>query len=459
MNGLRKSPGKLWPRLALVGAAVAATLAVVLVPTLLRQGTDAPASAAASPSAAPTRTDSPSLLPNSSQAPSASPVTPISADLLWTETGSFGSGDAFEFASAVVRSANGFVSVGTHYTQPLDPSGPLPPHEGRIWLSPDGHSWTEVTPPGTFADAVMEHVFTTMDGSLIAIGKISNPDLVAGDEFLEPLAAWQSTDGRDWERIETGLPAEMTVQRLVGGARGYIAALWNYTGGLPQLWLSTDGRRWEQTYAAGDDEQLTDIGAGDQGFVAVGQRGAGDGPDAFSTFVIASSDGRDWIESSSPPTDVYRVAPTGPDWIATGLGPGFDSATDSATDAETPLWFSANGLNWREVGNLRLEWWQLDGGGACREFVAELIGAGGWLLVGTAFSFPCSEGGVVGYGNLGISVDGASWEALPFPGFSYIRGGGREDGSIVIAASATDTGLVLVGQSNGRATFWFGEPR
>jgi hypothetical protein len=358
------------------------------------------------------------------------------------------------FASAVARSASGFVAVGTHYIQPLDASGPLPPHEGRIWLSADGRSWTEVTPPDTFADVVLEHVFTTADGALIAIGRISNPDYTA-DEFVEPLAAWESADGSSWQRVEIGLPADLMVQELARGAGGYMAALRNYGGGGPQLWLSTNGRRWEQTYTAAADENLTDIKAGDEGFVAVGQRRPGDGADV-STFIIASADGREWIESSSPPPDALFVAPIGPDWIA--IGPGPYSAYGS--DIETPVWSSANGLEWSAIGSYELRHIQLDVDLECREFAANLIGAGPWLVVGTAFSYPCSEGGVVGYGSQRISVDGATWEPLPFPGFSYTNPPRvREDGSIVLAAAGTERGLVLVGQSNGRATFWYGEPR
>jgi len=383
--------------------------------------------------------------------------TPASTDLEWNEAGSFGEGETFEFASAVVRGAGGFVAVGTHYDQPLDPSGPLPPHEGRVWVSPDGRSWTDVTPLDTFAHAVMEHVFTTMDGSIIAIGKITNPDSLGG-EILEPLAAWLSADGRSWHRTEIGLPDELVVQEVEHGARGYLAVLrpqFPASNRSPQLWFSADGWTWEREYVVvGDERANVDVAAGDEGFVAVGNRTRDDVAEGFA---VASSDGRTWIESPSESTDGFFVAPMGPDWIAMGQGSHLEDR--SAVD-ETAIWFSANGLDWSPLDEFLLKGIELDDVSVCFEFVANLISADGWLLAGTSLSYPCSEGGVVGYGAQRISVDGTAWKPLPFARFSYTNPPRiREDGSIVLDGAGADGGLVLVGQSNGRATFWFGESR
>jgi hypothetical protein len=50
-----------------------------------------------------------------------------------------------------------------------------------------------------------------------------------------------------------------------------------------------------------------------------------------------------------------------------------------------------------------------------------------------------------------ISVDGMSWQEMPFAKPPTGRGNG------VFAAIATEGGLLLVGESNGRAAFWLGE--
>lgn len=404
--------------------------------------------ASTNPTLGPTATALGSLLPSSTPLPSA----PVGLGLQWIDGGSFGDGDAVEFANAVVRGSSVFVAVGTHFKHALDPSGPLPPHDGRVWVSPDGRSWTAVTLPDIFADAALDHVFTTAEGSFIAIGGISIPGGTDDGGGLEPLAAWESADGLTWQRVDIGLPSNVTMQSVAQGAGGHLAVLrpqLRGAEGAPQLWLSTDGISWEQVYVVTADERaVVDIGAGDEGFVAVGYRTRGD---IAETFAIASADGRHWIESSSAPVNARHVAPLGSDWIAIATG------EISPGDTETPVWFSANGIDWSEIGNLPLNAAEPDQL-SCGESVAGLTSAAGWLIVSTVLSYPCSEGGVVGYGTQRISVDGAATEPLPFARFSYSPSTQvREDGSIVLAATRADGGLVLVGQSNGQATFWIGE--
>jgi hypothetical protein len=51
------------------------------------------------------------------------------------------------------------------------------------------------------------------------------------------------------------------------------------------------------------------------------------------------------------------------------------------------------------------------------------------------------------------------WEPLPFPEFSFdAETLKRHEGSVVHDAIALPQGLLLAGQSDGRATFWLGEP-
>lgn len=394
---------------------------------------------------------SPSTLPSfSSNSTATTPTatetpattTPAGTDLHWTEAGSFGDGEAVEFASAVVHGASGFVAVGTHYDHGLGNFGPPPPHEGSIWVSQDGRSWADATPTDTFANAVLDHVLTTTDGSFIAIGRVTDPNREVPED-LGPLAAWESVDGLTWRRVESGLPADITVHEVEHGARGYVAAA---NAGLAwQLWLSADGRQWEQVYVAAAENGFLDVGAGEEGFVAVGSRPQ---VDSWETFVVASSDGRDWIGSPAPPTHASLVAPLGPDWIAIATG---DYSERNAT-----VWFSPNGLEWSQTGTIALKTIGSDPNATCFEFLGPLHKAAGWLVVGAAFSFPCSEGGVVTYGRTLISPDAISWQGLPFAEQDVILQGSNR-GSVVLAASGADGGLVLVGQSNGRASFWFGE--
>jgi hypothetical protein len=365
---------------------------------------------------------------------------------------SFGEGEAVEFANAVVHGANGFVAVGTHYDHGLGNFGPRPPHEGRVWVSSDGRSWANVTPPATFANAVLDHVLRRIDGSFLAIGRVTDPDREVPED-LGPLAAWESADGLRWQSADSGLPAGSTVHDVERGPQGFLAALdtpgvgaTQQFGGASELWLSADGMSWELVHASPVDEYLVDIGAGDQGFVAVGYHRTGDASE--ENFVIASSDGREWIQSPSPPTDASQVTPQGPDWFA--IAPGDLSARTA------PVWFSANGLEWSEIAAISLETIGSGPDSTCQEFVGRLKSAAGRLIVGAGFSFPCSEGGVVTYGRTLMSLDGMSWQALPFAEQDVIEQGTNR-GSVVLAAADADGNLVLVGQSNGRASFWFGE--
>jgi hypothetical protein len=399
--------------------------------------------------AQPTTSSLPSSVPSAaattsgSSAPSETPLASIAtgAGLQWTEVGSFGEAGTAEYATGVTRGAGGFVAVGNHYDDPpIDGFGPIGPHEGRIWVSPDGRSWADVTPPDTFADAVLEHILTLSDDSLVAIGRVTVPvgnDPPDGD--LEPLAAWESADGLIWRRVDSGLPPASAAQDVEQGRKGSLAALRAADGSVSQLWLSTDGRHWEQVYATVAGEVLTDIGAGLEGFIAAGYSGQGD---TAESFVIASSDGRDWIRSHSPPVDALRVAPLGADWIA--ISPG------SLSDAMSPVWFSTNGLEWSKVGTLALE--TIRGDITCLEYPARLDSAAGWLVVSMVLS-GCGEAAFVNYGRALISLDGVSWDVLPYSEGSTSHQDPRLRPDLV----ASDSALILVGQSNGRASFWLGE--
>jgi hypothetical protein len=333
--------------------------------------------------------------------------------------------------------------VGTHYDRPIGVDDILPPHEGRIWRSQDARSWLEATPTGTFANAILNHVFTAVDGSLISLGTVTDPDRISVED-PGPVTAWASADGLSWRTVDSGLPTGYALHNLEQGARGYIASLSNYAGG-PQLWLSADGSHWEQVYEGADDEHLVSVGAGDQGFVVAGLRTTGN---VNNYFVMASSDGHDWIESANPPIDASHVVALGPDWVASGWG-----YRDYSTDSDTPVWFSANGLDWTMVGRMPLRAANLgDDELICYEIVGGLSAAKGRIIASLTLAGPCGEGAFVAYGGTLISEDGSSWQPLPFAERTD-----AQSGSFVIAAVGVDGGLLLAGQSSRQATFWLGD--
>ncbi|MFN2418303.1 MAG: hypothetical protein ABR593_05185, partial [Candidatus Limnocylindria bacterium] len=208
----------------------------------------------------------------------------------------------------------------------------------------------------------------------------------------------------------------------------------------PELWYSSDGATWQLAHTLESDTLHFD--AGEEGFVGVGWIG-----EAREPYAIATADGREWIEASSPPTDPGDVAPLGGDWIA------MSAFTEDGTDGETS--FSADGLDWNEHGGAELSTVRADGA-PCTEYPRDLVPAGRWVVVNTALQYPCTEGGFVVYGTQQISVDGVTWAPLPFePGTP----GETRSGASVNTAIAVDGGLVLAGEEDGQATFWFGESR
>ena len=338
------------------------------------------------------------------------------------------------------------MAVGTHYDRPIGVDDILPPHGGRVWSSTNGRSWVDSTPLDTFADAILDYLFTEDGGSLIAFGNVTDPQR-ENVEDVGPITGWESADGSSWRPFEAGLPVGHTLQHLEHGASGYLAALWNNMEGSPQLWLSADGRYWEQVYAGSNGEYVSDIDAGDEGFVVVGGRASGN---ASTAFVIASADGREWVTASSPPEGVSHVVAVGPDWVATGQG----NLAEVSKDSDTPVWFSSNGLDWSEVGRIPLRSVDLFGDGSfCNEWMSELLEANGLLIASLTLSGPCSEGAFVAYSRTLISDDQASWQPLPFPERSD-----TQPGSFIRAGISTGGGLVLAGQSNGQAVFWLGDP-
>ena len=389
-------------------------------------------SASASPV---TGSSGPSISVESTVPPSPSPT---GLGIAWRETGSFGT--TINRVADVTRGPMGLVAVGTRYDPTAwDVFGPRPPHAGGVWLSADGSSWEAIEAPDVFADATLSIVFSTTDSSIIAIGTIGDgmQHEIDGTPFA-PHAAWESPDGRNWHRVASGFPVGLRVSKVVQGERGYLALVHDDHGTSTddELWFSSDGRRWELVQVEdGAEQSVSDVAAGDEGFVAIGTIiTAGETGDLVA---FASADGREWI-ASAPLSGMHYVAGVGPDW--------FGMSTALPVEGPEPgtgtLLFSANGLDWSDVGELRL-----GVSGQCRESASSLSGAGEWLFMHTGLNYPCSEGAVQTAGNQYVSADGVTWEALPFPYNSSHR---------IIEVDGT---LIGAGHTGNRATFWIGDPQ
>ena len=402
------------------------------------EGTPEP-SASATPPATPASTPSPATSHPPSARPTNAPPPATAADLAWSETGSFASdGDGPSMVQHLVAVDGGYVAAGVAYAAQLPGIGPTPPHTLRTFLSADGRTWRQ-------ADPQLENVeFTALvvraDGVLLATGRRGTVNEFGVIERTEQVA-WTSTDGRSWAEASIGMPTVPTT--IVRGAQGYLALLRpDLATEEFELWHSLDALTW--TAVRDGVSGRIDVAAGEEGFVVTGTTSTA----SDQTFAVASGDGREWFEASSPPpASSAIVAPFGADWIVMNA---FGSEGGTATGR---TWRSDNGLDWVSHGQAPIARVETDGT-TCVEYPRHVRSAGAWLVTATDLGFPCGEGSFVVHGTQLLSSDGATWTPLPF---TTGTPGVTRSGAIVNAAAPTQGGLIVAGELDGVATFWIGE--
>jgi hypothetical protein len=432
-----------WVILAVGGTAVAVAVVLAVLTLSDREpdagvaepsaGTSLPAEGGESPSEVPSSPES--MAPSPTAAESApAPAPAVTTDLAWTTTGSFPTPGGLSTVDGVALLGDIYVAVGVEYEDPLPNLGPTPPHQARAWTSDDGSSWEPIDLGPEFANVQIAELIVVDDGSVIAFGVRGIPDEFGGFE-TEP-AAWTTADGATWEEIDP--PLDGYVGPVEQDAGGILAVVrFPDSTNVYELWFSPAGETWESVNSLEAD--YVDIGAGDEGFAAVGWAGG----EAGGPFSVASGDGVAWVDGPEPSFGRFlEVASMGGDWIVVD-DPGGVATT----------WFSTNGLDWSAHGEIPFQTIELTDT-ECREYRERLMSAGPWLVTSTELAYPCSEGGFQVHGTQYLSVDGAAWQALPL---SEGTVGQNRSGSRVNDALATDTGLILVGEENGAATFWFGE--
>jgi hypothetical protein len=336
----------------------------------------------------------------------------------------------------------GLIAVGVSYEEPLPILGPTPAHTGRIWASDDGRSWEDVSPASVLANVTIRDVIQRADGTLLAVGDVAAPNQY-GDLETERSGAWESSDGIIWEEADSGLPSDRWVRDFVHGNRGIVAIAWlvGDTHGS-EIWFSADGRAWERIRHLAHG--AFGIDAGTEGFVAAGAMDPYIQPGGV--FAIASANGREWFEAADPPEFAVHVAAIGGDWVAV-------SSNEDLEQGWIAISTSANGLDWSgplavEADEVRH---RIDESGCWLR--PSLISAGEWLILRTSLGGLCGEGNATGFGPHLVLTDADDWEALPL---STLESGGAS-GLWVAAVEVVDGTLVLAGESNGQATFWWAE--
>jgi hypothetical protein len=199
-----------------------------------------------------------------------------------------------------------------------------------------------------------------VDGDAFIFGSRPESPPGAWTQELE-FPVWRSIDGERWQRVQlAGFDGHgWRLVGIAGGPLGWVmAGERDRLGAFPyerQIWFSPDWQSWELTRSqpvpaapgAGEgEESYRDVAAGPEGFVVAGRlEGLGDS----QARMLASADGRTWHVAPEQPALAGGAAPTviaplGGDWIAAGSI--FDAARAS------PVWKSANGLDWASAALL-----------------------------------------------------------------------------------------------------------
>lgn len=282
----------------------------------------------------------------------------------------------FGYAFNLVAWSGGFVAVG----------GP------GLLVSPDGYSW-EIVEPSVPDSTFIGRIIPTADGRLIGFG-LTGPTGEHPDQFTSLI----SSDARTWEVIDLGFSPSFYVSGAAVGPRGMVIAGRENIGSEAHavLLISSDGLTWKRTYDQPRNKSIEAIGAGPQGFVAVGQHGyvTNDG----RGLVLASSDGTSWIEAPSddgPLREVpslWSIEPIGGDWITAPM----------PTTAGAMVVHSADGLSWRTATTLQLTCY-LEGLTTSR-----LAGDGTRVFLRVAVAGDCEATPT----SLWVSTDGQSWRPM-----------------------------------------------
>ena len=364
--------------------------------------------------------DLPSTAAPSESAPSPTSTPTAAPASEWADVAALGDGIGWDLAISVARGQDAFVAVGMRWCERSRSSlsSRATIYESRLTATFGTRShWVR-----SFVDARFVDVIATPDGGFILFG--------LGD--LTNLA-WQSADGRNWQALDTNLGADLLIEVVVHGARGYLLAAYDVPSSDRSLWHSRDGVAWQevQHFPAAQNSAVGHIGAGDEGFVAIGTRPGPNGqPDSG---VFASADGLTWLEAPqsfglTAETACFApvLAPFGGDWIA----------MIATLDGSATVWSSANGLDWQSVGSIA------DLGTTPCEPLA-LTYAGGTLLLSPSVAFHSLSAVVWS------STDGRAWEPWETSGAAAVIA------AVDSLAGAVAVGAAVQGADASLASFWF----
>ncbi len=242
---------------------------------------------------------------------------------------------------------SGFVVVGldtlvTGVNAPVDGSEPAE-SDAAVWISATGVDWQrvghDVDDLGGPGAQVMEAV-TPVDDGMVAVGW-TRTGLFQGEA-----AAWVSSDGRAWRRVESdafGGPGERRMLAVTTFPDGVVAVGWESgTDGVhhPAAWVSNDGTAWARATNVAGSVPLATLPSG------------------------ASLD-------HLPIGELRSVMVTSEQVLAAGHMTGI--AGERVGDTDGALWTSSNGITWNAI--LPIEQGTAIFGGPGRQSLVSVVAA------------------------------------------------------------------------------------
>lgn len=232
-------------------------------------------------------------------------------------------------------------------------------------------------------------------------------------------AAWRSTDGISWQRVDLPDPALAALQSVAHGPAGIVAVGFSYGTETPApvAWHSADGDSWRRIAdpALGGGEMRA-VAAGPNGFVALGVDAEGEG----NSVAWTSADGVSWSGPMPVPTiptgsTISGITATPDGLLAYGSLP--------AGQEQPVIWLSVDGSAWEQL--------LLPGppGGVVNDIA---VGDAGMVAVGGGFEDDPGE--VLTWASINgreweLTSDGATLGAMfgvAFTGDSFVAVGARD---------------------------------
>ena len=277
-----------------------------------------------------------------------------------------------------------------------------------VWTSPDGRTWTDITPEGFQSIGIVG--VTELEGTLVGVGRGDTINVDANRA-----AAYISDDGVSWREAENVAEMEGQLIDVVATGDGLFAV-----GGVPGadaagVWRSTDGEMWERTGGDFEHAFMWAIAEGGPGLVAVGWRRNPD-PDLA---VWTSPDGAEWTLSPDPEGFVGFEATDVVDRDGSLVMVG-----SSFTGEGGRIWYSEDGMTWEPS-----------------EVAGGMDGAYARSLAVTPAGLVAVGGNDAMQGLAWISTDGRSWEPFgdPVPNAFFTGAYATDDGLLVTGATQSGT--------------------